>query len=68
MGKNSALRRKIAKKKAAAVAVTLDNAKPHQMAALMAEREKLIANAEKRLPKNKATIYAKPKDNGGRDK
>lgn len=66
MGKNSALRRKIAKKKAAAAAINLDNAKPHQMAALLAEREKLLANAQKRLPKDKASLLARQKE-GGRE-
>lgn len=66
MGKNSALRRKIAKKKAAAAAINLDNAKPHQMAALLAEREKLLANAQKRLPKDKAALLARQRE-GGRE-
>ncbi len=66
MGKNSALRRKIAKKQAAVAAINLDNAKPHQMAALLAEREKLIANAQKRLPKDKAALLARQRE-GGRE-
>jgi hypothetical protein len=66
MGKNSALRRKIAKKKAAAAAINLDNAKPHQMAALLAERAKLLTNAQKRLPKDKAALLARQRE-GGRE-
>ncbi len=32
------------------------------------KRNQLIANAEKRLPKRMAAIYAKQKERGGRDK
>ena len=53
MGKASNDRYKARKKKEAAARVNYDNAKPHQLAALDAEREKMIAAAMKRLPKQK---------------
>lgn len=53
MGKASSARYKARKKKEAAARVNYDNAKPHQLAALDAERERLLANAMKRLPKGK---------------
>lgn len=56
MGKTSALRRKIRLKKEKAAKVNFDNAKPGQIAGLMAERDKLIENAEKRLPKAKRAL------------
>ncbi|MQW67854.1 hypothetical protein GHK50_29895 [Sinorhizobium medicae] len=58
MGKASNARYKARKRKEAAARLNYDNAKPHQLAALDAEREKLIAAAMKRLPKDK----------GGRDR
>lgn len=66
MSKSSSLRRKIAKKKAAAAAINYDNAKPHQVAALEAERDKLIANAMRRLSASKRALMHKGK--GGPDR
>ncbi len=51
MGKASNERYKARKKKEAAERVNYENAKPHQLAALDAEREKMIAAAMKRLPR-----------------
>jgi hypothetical protein len=55
MAKNGRLRRKIAQKQTSATEKQL-------------QAERLISNAEKRLPKNKATLYAKLKAQGGADK
>ena len=52
MGNASRIRHKLRKKKEAAARVNYDNAKPHQLAPLDAERDKLIAAAMKRLPKS----------------
>ncbi|MUO29459.1 MULTISPECIES: hypothetical protein [Rhizobium/Agrobacterium group] len=68
MGKASNQRYKARKQANKKAAITFDNATPSQMAALLAEREQLIANAEKRLPKHKAALYARPKGGEGRNK
>ncbi|WP_275788600.1 hypothetical protein [Pararhizobium gei] len=49
MGKASNERYKARKKKEAAARLNYDNARPNQMSALDAEREKLMASALKRL-------------------
>lgn len=51
MGKASNARYKARKKKEAAARITYENAKPNQLAALDAKRDKMIAAAMKRLPK-----------------
>lgn len=53
MGQASNARYKARKKKEAAACINYSNAKSHQIAALDAERDKLIANAVKRLPASK---------------
>ncbi|MBB3289896.1 MULTISPECIES: hypothetical protein [unclassified Rhizobium] len=55
MAKNGRLRRKIAQKQKTAAEKQL-------------QAERLIQNAEKRLPKDKADLYTKLKAQGGADK
>jgi hypothetical protein len=59
MGRTSKERYKARKKAEAAARINYDNAKPHQLAALDAERDKLLANAMKRLPKSKAAVLSR---------
>jgi hypothetical protein len=63
MGNASRIRHKLRKRKEAAASVNYDNAKPSQLPALNAERDKLLEAAMKRLPKSQQARVRK--DGGG---